>query len=296
METLRIGSEGSAVITLQHLLQKNGYGVNIDGKFGDSTETAIISFQKNNFLSDDGIVGTMTWNTLLKIDNKDKTINSTKYVLPNKNYYAEPKLKKAIVLHHTNGWTVVKDTADMPSMNHFNWWKSTDVHVSTAFSIDYKGNIYQHFDPKFWAYHLGLGSAKDYMDKYSIGIEITNEGGLTKEADGSFLWYSGSISAPYNRPNDQPIEVKEGWRGFNWFAPYSEEQYESALWLVKYLCNEFNIKKNFISDCNYHPELLDGKFEGIFTHTNVRDYPETNNKWDLSPAFPFKKFLKDLNS
>lgn len=294
MEVLKVGSQGSAVITLQTLLEKNGYLVTIDGDFGEKTEDAIIEFQKRNFLSVDGIVGQVTWHKLLNLnDKKMNKINDTKYVLPTKNYYQDPQQKKAITLHHTNGWTVVKGTKDRPSMNHFNWWKSTDIHVSTAFSIDYKGNIYQHFDPKYWAYHIGLGQQKNYLDKQSIGIEITNEGCLTKDND-KFYWYSGKIPLPYNRPQDQPIEVKQGWRGYNWFAPYSLEQYESTLWLVKHLCNEFNIKKNFIPDCEYHPNLLDGTFEGIYSHSNIRDYPSDKPKWDLSPAFDFKKFLKEI--
>jgi N-acetyl-anhydromuramyl-L-alanine amidase AmpD len=294
METLKIGSQGSAVVTLQTLLQKNAYAIGIDGDFGEKTEDIVIFFQTDHFLGNDGIVGKMTWDALLETDTKkNKKINDTKYVLPLKNYYQDPQLKKAVVLHHTNGWTVVKGTKDRPSMNHFNWWKSTNKHVSTAYSIDYKGNVYEHFDPKHWAYHLGIGGSKRFLDKQSIGIEITNEGYMTKHGD-DFKWYSGPTPIAYNRVNDEPFHIKNGWRGYNWYAPYSQEQYEATLFLVKYLCDEFNIKKNVIPDNEYHPEILDGNFEGIYNHSNVRDYPSDRNKWDLSPAFPLKKLLKEL--
>jgi peptidoglycan hydrolase-like protein with peptidoglycan-binding domain len=294
MKTLKIGSQGSAVIMLQTLLQKKAYAVIADGDFGEKTENVVIAFQKDNFLDNDGIIGKMTWDLLLETDTKkNKKINDTKYILPIKNYYQTPQIKKAIVLHHTNGWTVVKGTKDRPSMNHFNWWKSTDIHVSTPYSIDYKGNIYEHFDPKFWAYHLGIGGAKKYLDKQSIGIEITNEGYMTKSGD-KFHWYSGPTALQYNRPNDEPFYIKDGWRDYNWYAPYSKEQYESTLWLVNFLCDEYNIKKNVIPDNEYHPEILDGNFEGIYNHSNVRDYPAAKPKWDLSPAFPLKKLLKEL--
>jgi len=300
METLKIGSEGSAVITLQTLLQKKGYAVGIDGDFGPKTEDAVEAFQRDNFMDDDGIVGKMTWDALLVVDSKaDKRINTTKYVLSTSGYEPQSFAKKAIVLHHTNGWTVVKGTKDRPSMNHFAWWTSywgTDngrAKVATAYSIDYKGNIYQHFDPSMWAYHLGLGSRRNYMDKASIAIELVNEGYMTKEGD-RFYWYSGKAAIPYNRPQDKPFYSDKKWRDYNYFAPYSDEQYDSALWLVKKLSDEYQIKKNVITDNEYHPEILDGSFEGIYTHANVRQYPSKHPKWDLSPAFPLTKFQKEL--
>lgn len=296
MEVLRVGSKGDAVKSLQLLLKQEGYTLIADGIFGTKTEDIVIDYQKQNHLTADGVVGKSTWASLLSKTNPDeKRINDTAYVLPEKNYYKELHLKKNIVLHHTNGWTVVKGTKDKPSMNHIAWWKSKDEHVATAFSIDYKGNIYQHFDPKYWSYHIGLGSARNYLDKKSIAIEITNEGFLDKKDDGSFVWFSGEVELPYNRPQDEPIYVKEGWRGYHWFAPYSKEQVDATLWLVNYLCKTYNIKKNFIDDCDYHEEILTGAFEGIYNHANVRVYPSKRNKWDLSPAFPYQDFKKRLH-
>lgn len=40
-------------------------GINADGCFGPATLNAVKMFQRNHGLSDDGIVGSMTWNTLL---------------------------------------------------------------------------------------------------------------------------------------------------------------------------------------------------------------------------------------
>ncbi|NJO59692.1 MAG: hypothetical protein HC836_15715 [Richelia sp. RM2_1_2] len=185
METLRVGSKGDSVRSLQLLLNQRGYTVDVDGVFGDESEDAIIDFQTKAKLNADGVVGEMTWNALLK--NEVKTfvskINKSTYLVNEKSFYPEAFAKKNIVLHHTAGWVVQKGTKDKASMNHVAWWNSrnneisdTQGRVSTAFSIDYHGNIYQHFDPKFWAYHLGLGRAKNYLDKQSIGIEITNEG------------------------------------------------------------------------------------------------------------------------
>jgi len=284
---LKVGSRGNEVKILQSLLQKFGFDTVVDGIFGPKTEDIVMDFQESRGLPSDGIVGKITWDKLQETST-DVIINDQKYVLTTKNYYDEPQFKKSIVLHHTAGWVVQKRNPKLASMNHFHWWTSTDKHVSTAFSIDYYGNIYQHFDPKHWAYHLGVG--KSILDRQSIGIELTNEGGLKKKDNGKFVWFSGKIELPYIRENDEPVYVEGGWRGYDYFAPYSKQQHESTLKLVKYLCDKFNISKNFIDNCNYDPNVLEESFKGIYNHANVR----TKGKWDLSPAFPFQWFKENL--
>ena len=66
--TIRLGSNGNFVKILQYLL--NWYGANlvIDGIFGVGTQRAVVQFQKNNNLTQDGIVGRNTWNKLLNLN------------------------------------------------------------------------------------------------------------------------------------------------------------------------------------------------------------------------------------
>lgn len=65
METLSIGSSGPNVKRVQSLLKKLGYYPgNIDGVFGIATEDAVRSYQNNNGLDADGIVGEDTWKSL----------------------------------------------------------------------------------------------------------------------------------------------------------------------------------------------------------------------------------------
>lgn len=74
LTVLRKGSEGEEVKTLQRLLLALGYEMKsasgkkygADGDFGGATETAVKAFQKAKGLDDDGVVGKLTWNALLK--------------------------------------------------------------------------------------------------------------------------------------------------------------------------------------------------------------------------------------
>ena len=64
--TLRRGSKNSAVLFLQRLLLSYLYPItDLDGIFGPETERAVRSFQSENGLTTDGIVGANTWRALL---------------------------------------------------------------------------------------------------------------------------------------------------------------------------------------------------------------------------------------
>lgn len=67
---LRKGNKGSAVKSLQILLNGHGYSCGnhgADGDFGNGTVNAVKKFQKNNGLTADGIAGLLTWSKLLGI-------------------------------------------------------------------------------------------------------------------------------------------------------------------------------------------------------------------------------------
>lgn len=71
---LRRGSRGPAVMELQTQLKQLGYydGA-VDGLYGKSTKTAVSQFQKAVGLTEDGIVGPITWNRLQAAQAKKTT-------------------------------------------------------------------------------------------------------------------------------------------------------------------------------------------------------------------------------
>lgn len=79
--TVRYGSSGSDVKKLQQELNKNGYKLDVDGKFGSKTQSAVRDYQSKNGLSVDGIVGINTWSKLStgnKKSNKSSTTSTQK--------------------------------------------------------------------------------------------------------------------------------------------------------------------------------------------------------------------------
>lgn len=69
MPILSKGSTGNEVKTLQRLLLATGYEMNgykDDGSFGSATENAVKRFQKDNGLAVDGVIGSASWNKILR--------------------------------------------------------------------------------------------------------------------------------------------------------------------------------------------------------------------------------------
>ena len=64
--TLKTGSRGVYVLVLQDALNALGYTTQtLDGAFGINTRNALIAFQRNNGLTNDGICGCATWTKLV---------------------------------------------------------------------------------------------------------------------------------------------------------------------------------------------------------------------------------------
>lgn len=77
--SLRLGSSGEEVKTLQTKLKRWGYySGSIDGVFGAETKKAVISFQKKNGLTADGIVGNATKKALgMSVSSSSSSASST---------------------------------------------------------------------------------------------------------------------------------------------------------------------------------------------------------------------------
>lgn len=80
---LSYGSSGEEVKELQKALNNAGYSLEVDGKFGTKTQSAVKSYQKSKGLAVDGIVGNNTWTSLSnstvsnKSNDKNQAISTT---------------------------------------------------------------------------------------------------------------------------------------------------------------------------------------------------------------------------
>lgn len=197
-------------------------------------------------------------------------INTTKYSLSNKNFIEVQSPKKQIVIGHTDS-----------GKNNFAKW-SHRLHgrytKTSAFTIDKNGDVYRHFDPVYSSNILG----NTEMDKKSIVILLENEGWLVRdEKKDLYINWVGHI---YNKPKEI---IEKKWRSYTYWAPYTQEQFDSTLELVNNLCDEFDIPKIVV---NHNTKMDDlNKFSGVLYKSNIEKHFT-----DLSPSWDFELFCDKL--
>ena len=277
MAIYKLGSKGEEVKRIQERLKALGYynGL-IDGDFGKGTEAAVKEFQKVKRLDIDGKVGPKTWKALLEGEIPDFSLNINRTIRLAKQDYIESETPKdLLVLHHTVGAT---------ALSTINYWKTDPQRIATAYIIERDGEVYEIFDPKFWAFHLGLKGTGGAVDKRSIGIEIASEGGLTER--GGKLYCFDKVSERTLFAGEY-YDHGTPWRGYRFFDAYSDAQILAVIKLISLLCEQFAIPRrtpanHFDADDSYR------QFAGILGHHHLRP-----DKSDIHPGFPWQRVIDE---
>jgi hypothetical protein len=190
-------------------------------------------------------------------------IDDKTYQLPNQNYIPIVSKKEQIIIGHTFNH----------NMRHYNGWLKRyngNYKKTAAFTISAAGLVYKHFNPIFYSNYF-----RDYKtNSKSIVILLENDGWLIKDSENNeFITWIGDI---YNEPSKV---VEKRWRGYNFWAPYTKEQFESVTELVKSLCDEFNIPLTTIGHNTKVDKLID--YKGIMYKSNMeKHHTDINPSWD----------------
>ena len=168
-------------------------------------------------------------------------------------------------------------------LNHFKGWEQRlggEYTQTSTFTIDRKGNIFQHYDPKYYSDFVDIKK----VDKKIISISMENLGWLIKDIlKDKYIDWVGNI---YKR---RAKVVEKRWRGFSYWDPYTTQQVKSCIELVKFLCEKNKIPLKCVGHNTFVSEI--SIFDGITYRSNY--YKETT---DLSPAWDFIKFKNKIES
>lgn len=208
----------------------------------------------------------------------DPRIDRTTFKLGASEYMRQETTKRQIVLHFTAGGSAA---------GAVNSWKNDGRTVATAYVVDLNGNIFETFDPRFWAFALGVKhSLSRPSEQGAIQIEIVGWGPLKRVGNDLCSW-------PKNWTNrfcgvDETWKyVKSPFRGIEYFSAFPDVQIEAIAALVRSLCRRFDIPtvvppldmRGVANVVRAHGH------RGIVAHENYRQ-----DKWDVGPAFPWVRF------
>ena len=228
----------------------------------------------------------MQWTNLKPLDlSKIENIE-----FPDNKYFHEEFEKKQIVIHHTVGSNVEGAVSA---------WIQNKDNVATCIIIDKNGIPWQLFSSKYWAYHLATGNHN--LDRHSIAVELVNVGWLIK-GDGTtkmfgnppkavktisgkyYTYYGSSVAVPLQ-------EYPNGFRGYNYYEKYSDQQIRTVGELILYWHVKYNIPLDYNSDMwDVSPRALNGT-PGIWGHTSYRP---ASQKTDPHPQPELIKMLQTL--
>jgi len=207
-------------------------------------------------------------------------IDKTTYVLDPNDYFDGQYHKDLMVLHFTAGSTAKSAYYTFAERGY----------VATAFIIGRNGAIYELFDRKCWAYHLGMrgGNSGHRHDKRSIAIEVVNVGPL-KEDDGNpdqLNWWppENEYRTKWCTTDETDKYKKVSDRGIDYYATFTDAQYTSIKRLLTYLCDKYNIP--MVAPSDKLKTDVDGlaNFKGIIAHQHYR-----RDKYDMGPAFEWNR-------
>lgn len=204
--------------------------------------------------------------------------------LQNGQYLTQAYEKFSQFLHHTIGTS---------AMSAWRWWNSTPDRVGTPYIIERDGVIMECFDPKMWAFHLGVSGDDNWHEKHSINYELVSAGALHL-VDGDFLFYPlwpNKVHA-VTIPEEEVYTFDKPWKGFKYWHIYTDDQIDALIWLMGRNMLEFptlEFENDIDTMFEYDPDVVEKHLHGVFTHSSVR-----KDKSDVFPYPPLIKALKKL--
>jgi len=291
METLKKGSKGEDVKTLQKML-----GLAVDGVFGSITEKAVKNYQYESGLIPDGIVGPKTWASLLASTDISENTSEVEeliieqYHLKKGEFLDGPTKKEFLFLHHTAGGNNPYAVVDM-------WSRDSRGKIATEFvlggqsvlngNLTYDGKLIQCMPTGAYGWHLGENGSQ-YMHSHSVGIEVCNFGPIKNGKT-----YTGATAIP-----TQIVELAQAFRGSKTWHRYSDKQLSVLKSWILFIAERDNIdvrkglveeiKKKGAAGFEWNENAFYGKVKGMWTHTNTRK--------DKSDMFPQQELIDMLLS
>jgi len=207
-----------------------------------------------------------------------------KKYLTNGQYLTAEYEKNSLFLHHTAG---------LNAEGAWQWWNQTPERVGTPFIIDRNGSVIECFNPKVWAFHLGITGDDNFHEMHSVSIELV-AGGQLYEKGNEYYFYPLYPNIQYftKIAKEETITFKQPWRGFNTYHIYTDKQLESLKEVINYTLSMFptiQIQAPLGKFYEFNTEIITNHRGGLWSHSTVRA-----DKTDIIPQPSLLQMLEEI--
>lgn len=278
MTTLKRGSKGEDVKSLQNALNKLGYGLAVDGDFGAKTETAVLKFQAAKKLTVDGIVGAKTLASLGF--NVPSNVPSSKCIDPSVIYKPLPttdknvhitkcakRTPKYLAIHYTAG------ASSQPGKAEAEYNSFIKRSASADFAVDDRDMVQFNPDPEQY-YCWAVGGPKLAGNGGSLYGKATNSNTVSIE-----ICSNRKIGTNGDKANHS------GWY-------FTEAALDNAVKLAKIIMKKYNIPLERVVR---HYDITGKKCPGVIGWNNETICDTAGTKTSQkSTSADWEKFKKRL--
>ena len=251
METIKLGSKGQSVKTLQRIL-----GLKADGDFGYATYSKVKEFQTKHNLTNDGIVGPSTWRTLI-------SYTSDIYIIGAYHIGCEEAALRAVKEVETGSYKAFIAPNKPPILfeGHIFWSELKKRNIDpTKYASKYPTILYQKWTKSY--YKSGL---KEY-ERLETAMKINKEAALASASWGMFQIMGNNYKACRCKSVSEFVDRM------------TVSEYEQMSLFVNFINSNKNLKN----------AIINKQWATFARYYNGSGYAQ--NKYDIKLAQAYKKY------
>lgn len=293
--TLLYGSSGNEVRELQESLNKAGYNLVVDGKFGTKTQNAVKSYQQKNGLTVDGIVGVNTWKSLSNLNNKGSTTANNGSVTTNatQNTIKAPVTQKRPIYEKNENVVSAENALT-------EWENSKPEEYKSKYSEQIETILNSILNREKFSYNMNADPLyNQYKEQYvnngkkAMLDTVANATALTGGYANSYALTLGNEAyGDYlNKLNDVALSLYD--RAYAKYKDYGDSQIDKITLLGNLDDSDYSKYRDDISDYYTNGEYLLNKFNSL-SESDYEAFLQEIAAYESDREYEYQKYIDAL--